>query len=70
MFKDCSASHALGNVVRKFERLSEPQAGRLNRRALVDAVANLDSIRIAEFAALLGELRDERRPAFRVSEKE
>jgi 2-methylcitrate dehydratase len=58
-------------VVRKFERLSEPQAGRFNRRALVDAVANLDSIRIAELTALLeGELRDERRPAFRVSEKE
>jgi 2-methylcitrate dehydratase len=58
-------------VVCKFERLSDPQAGRLNRRALVDAVADLDSIRIAELAALLeGELRDERRPAFRVSEKE
>ncbi len=47
-------------VVSKFERLTEPYASRFRRAAIIDAIANLDSIRIPELMRLLeGEVQHE-----------
>ena len=47
-------------TVGKFERLTEPYASRFRRTAIIDAVANLDSIRIPELMRLLeGDTQDE-----------
>ena len=48
------------DTVRKFERLTEPYASRFRRTAIIEAVANLDSIRIPELMRLLeGDTQDE-----------
>jgi len=44
-------------IVQKFERLSLPYAGPLLRQEIVDAVANLDSIQVAELTRLLAKVQ-------------
>ncbi len=42
-------------VVKKFERLSEPYTTPMLRREIVEAVARLDAIRIADLTSLLSQ---------------
>ena len=46
-------------VVEKFERLSTPYTGRSQRQQIVEAVANLETIQVADLARLLGNINSD-----------
>ncbi len=49
-------------VARKFERLSAPYANRDLRREIIEAVANLESIQVADLTRLLSEVQNRSAP--------
>lgn len=46
-----------GNVIAKFERLSEPYASGSLRKSIVDAVFHIEEMRVREFTRILSEIR-------------
>jgi hypothetical protein len=45
------------NAVKKFERLSAPYTGRALRREIAEAVANLETIQVADLTRLLAKVQ-------------